>query len=129
MSRTDLKEVLVELFQSIGQASDRVMAALVSGLEVEFGRGAGAALAARFLESEASDFHWDARASERWLGSYESLDDDDVELDRVAIMGRLDGKWFAAKCIVDGDGRAHGMLGCRTFESEKAAREAFGNAH
>ena len=31
-------------FQPISVASDRVMAALVSGLEIEFGRGAGEAL-------------------------------------------------------------------------------------
>jgi hypothetical protein len=102
MVRTDLKEALMTMFQPIGQAADRVMAALVSGLEIEFGRGAGAALAARFLAAEEADFHWDARVSERWLGSHESLDDDDVELDGVAIVGRLDGKWFAATCIVDG---------------------------
>src|SRR3546814_5534473 len=91
------------MMQSVGMASDRVMAALVSGLEIEFGRGAGEALAQRFLEAEEIDFHWDAREQERWIGTYESAGDEDFELDRVAIVGRLDGQWFVAMMIVDGD--------------------------
>ena len=116
------------MFQPISVASDRVMAALVSGLEIEFGRGAGEALAHRFLEAEEVDFHWDARVSERWIGSYESLDDDDLELDRVRIFGRLDGKWFVAVMIVDGDGNAHGMMGKRIFGREREALVAFAQA-
>lgn len=116
------------VIQPISVASDRVMAALVAGLELEFGRGAGEALAARFLEAEEVDFRWDARVHERWLGSYHTLDgDDEVELDRVRIMGRLDGKWFVATMIVDGEGNAHGMLGCRKFGSAKTALAAFGD--
>ena len=57
------------MFQSIGAGSakgtDRVMTALVAGLEIEFGRGAGEALEQRFLEAEESDFRWEARLSER----------------------------------------------------------------
>lgn len=118
------------MFQTIGAASDRVMATLVAGLEIEFGRGAGDALAARFLEAEESDFLWDARVSERWLGTYQALDDEeDFELDRVAIMGRLDGRWFVAVSIVDGDGNPHGLMGRRKFGSERAAREAFAVTH
>ena len=117
------------MFQPIGAASDRVMAALVAGLEIEFGRGAGEALAQRFLEAEESDFLWEARQSERWLGAYASIDDDDVELDRVAILGRLDGRWFVAVSIVDGDGNAQGLMGRRSFRSERQAREAFAATH
>lgn len=117
------------MFQPIGAASDRVMAALVAGLEIEFGRGAGEALAQRFLEAEESDFLWEARQSERWLGAYESIADDDVELDRVAILGRLDGRWFVAVSIVDGDGNAQGLMGRRSFRSERRAREAFAATH
>jgi len=117
------------MFQSIGAASakdtNRVVATLVAGLEFEFGRGAGEALARRFLEAEESDFLWDARVSERWLGAYESIDEEDFELDRVAIMGRLDGRWFVAASIVDGDGNTHGVMGRRSFRSERQAREAF----
>jgi len=106
----------------IGATSDRVMAALVSGLEIEFGRGAGEALAQRFLEAEEVDFTWEARIEERWIGAFESIEETDCELDRVAILGRLDGRWFVATMIVDGDGNAHGMIGKRTCESERAAR-------
>lgn len=116
-------------FQSIGAESDRVMDQLVAGLEIEFGRGAGEALAHRFLEAEESEFLWEARAEERWLGAYASDDEEDLELDRVAICGRLDGRWFVAVSIVDGDGVPHGLMGRRTFRSAKAAREAFADAH
>ena len=115
----------MSMMQSIGVASDRVMAALISGLEIEFGRGAGEALAHRFLDAEEVDFLWDARLQERWIGAYASVDEEEIELDRVAIIGRLDGKWFVAVMIVDGDGNAHGMMGKRTFGSEREAREAF----
>src|SRR3546814_11010814 len=99
----------MSMMQSVGMASDRVMAALVSGLEIEFGRGAGEALAQRFLEAEEIDFHWDAREQERWIGTYESAGDEDFELDRVAIVGRLDGQWFVALMKIGrGSGRERG---------------------
>lgn len=119
----------MSMYQSIGTASDRVMEALVAGLELEFGRGAGEALAHRFLEAEEADFRWDARLEERWLGTYESFDDEDVELDRITCLGRLDGKWFCATMLVDGDGGAHGMVECRTFASLAKARDAMLDAH
>ena len=116
------------MFQPISVSSDRVMAALVAGLEVEFGREAGEGLARHFLSAEDADFRWDARISERWLGSYENADDAELELDRVAIFGRLDGRWYAATMIVDGDGLAHGMLGFRSVENENEARAAMAAA-
>ena len=115
----------MSMMQSVGVASDRVMAALISGLEIEFGRGVGEALAHRFLEAEEVDFLWEARREERWIGVYESADDEEIELDRIAIIGRLDGKWFVVMMIVDGDGNAHGMMGKRTFGRESEARAAF----
>lgn len=115
--------------QSIGTASDRVMAALTSGLELEFGRGAEEDLAHRFLAAEEADFHWDARVEERWIGAYENRDDEEFELDRIAICGRLDGKWFCATMLVDGDGQAHRMMGCRLFRSLAGARDAMLHAH
>jgi len=115
----------MSMMQSVGVASDRVMAALVSGLEIEFGRGAGEALAHRFLEAEEVDFHWNSRVRERWIGSYESIDDEDVELERVKIFGRLDDEWFVAVMIVDGDGNAHGMMGKRIFGCQREASAAF----
>lgn len=117
------------MFQPVSVASDRVMAALVAGLELEFGRGAAEALAARFIAAEECDFTWDARVEERWLGTYESLDNEDFELDRVAMIGRLDGRWIVAVCIVDGEGLAHGMIGRRDFSSAQAARKAFAMLH
>ncbi|WP_244624591.1 hypothetical protein [Sphingomonas sp. So64.6b] len=113
------------VFQPVSHSSDRVMAVLVAGLELEFGRGAAEALAQRFIAAEECDFTWDARDQERWLGAYEAPGDSDFELDRVAIIGFLDRQWFVAVCIVDGDGMAHGMIGRRTFSNEQGARKAF----
>ena len=78
---------------TISESADRVMATLIAGLEIEFGRGAAEGLAHHFLEAEEVDFHWDARISECWLGAYEAQDDDNLELDRIQILGRLDGRW------------------------------------
>ena len=39
------------MFQPISVASDRVMAALIAGLEIEFGRGVGEALARRKMRN------------------------------------------------------------------------------
>lgn len=119
----------MDMSQSIGTASDRVLETLKAGLEIEFGRGAGEALAHRFLEAEEADFRWDARIEERWIGTYESADDEEFELDRIAICGRLDGKWFCATMLVDGNGQAQGMMGCRQFRSLVRARDAMLHAH
>ena len=115
-------------YQPISAAADRVVSALISGLELEFGRGAGEALAHRFLEAEDMEFHWDARIEERWVGTYEGTREDDIELDRVRILGRLDGRWFVAVMIVDGDGNAHGMMGKRNFRSRGYAVRGFADA-
>lgn len=125
---TAFEEVIMTHFSSISQVSDRVMAKLISGLEIEFGTRAAEGLAQHFLEAEEVDFHWDTRVSERWLGAYDAQDDDEIELDRILILGFLDRRWFVATCIVDGDGNAHGMLGCREFRIERAARKAFSDA-
>ncbi len=117
------------MVQPVFGASDRVMAALVAGLEVEFGRGAAEALAARFIAAEECDFTWDARVEERWLGAYEALGGNEIELDRVAMIGRLDGRWVVAVCIVDGDGSAHAMVGRRSFSEAREARKAFVTLH
>ncbi|SFJ97324.1 hypothetical protein SAMN03159338_2804 [Sphingomonas sp. NFR04] len=112
-----------------GAATDRVLAALVAGLEREFGRDAGEALAHRFLDAEEAEFLWEARDQERWIGSYEGADSGaDVELDRVRIVGRLAGCWYVAMMIVDGDGNLHGMLGKRSFGYRLAAMAAFADA-
>ncbi len=112
-------------YVNLGVVVDGVVASLVAGLELEFGRGAGEALAARFLEAEESDFVWDARLCERWLGAWYCDDYGESELDRVAVLGRLDGQWFAGVSIVDGDGRAQGLVARRACGCESEAREAF----
>ncbi|MBV1691410.1 hypothetical protein KRR38_27930 [Novosphingobium sp. G106] len=125
MMRTQAKETIMTVFQPIAQATDRVMAALVAGLEIEFGRGVSQALAQRFLAAEECDFLWDARVEERWIGAYDSSDDDEIDLDRVKILGRLDGDWFVALMIVDGEGRAHGMIAKRRFKQRRGAEAEF----
>ena len=114
------------MFQPIVAAADRVMASLVAGLEIEFGRDAARGLVERFLAAEGLEFNWDARVQERWLGRYESSSDEDYELDRVAIFGLLNGAWFASVCIVDGNGMAHGMIGHRAAVDRSEAIEIFG---
>lgn len=117
------------MYQGIGTASDRVMATLLAGLQIEFGHAAGEALAHRFLDAEETDFLWDARVDERWLGSYQGIAEEDLELDRIAICGRLDDRWFASVMLVDGDGLAHGTMGKRFCRGRKSAHEAMVNAH
>lgn len=117
------------MFQPISHNVDRVMATLIAGLELEFGRGAAEGLAQRFIDAEDVDFHWEARIEERWIGSYEAQDEDAFDLDRVAILGQIHGRWFVAMCIVDGDGMAHGMMGRQAFLNAAAARKAFETRH
>lgn len=114
--------------QPLSDAGDRVMSALIAGLEIEFGARAGTALAQRFIEAEEADFRWDARVEERWIDCFDDGSDEDFELDRVRIIGVLDARWFVATMIVDGDGHAQGMLGNREFPSEIEARKAFADA-
>lgn len=115
----------MDLFLPTSAARTSVMAALVSGLEIEFGHSVGEALAYRFLEAEETDFLWDARVQERWIGAYESDDEGGFDLDRVRILGRLDGQWFVAVVIVDGDGSPHGVMGKRVFGRREQALAAF----
>src|SRR3546814_792293 len=69
------------------------------------------------------------RGAGGWVGAYDSIDVGDVERDRVVCRGRLDGKCCWATMLVDGDGRAHGMMGCRQFRSLVLARDAMLQAH
>lgn len=116
------------MIHPISVASDRTMAALVFTLDIEFGPGAGAALAHRYFDAEQSDFHWQARVRERWIGAFESPDDDGRELDRVRILGTLNDVWFVAVMSVDGDGNAHDMTGKNAFGRADDARKAFADA-
>ncbi|MBT0670638.1 hypothetical protein HT136_19915 [Novosphingobium profundi] len=93
---------------------------LVRGLEAEFGHGAGLGLAQRFLDAEECDFLWEARRDERWLGGWEG-EEEGRDLDRIAIMGKLGRAWFVARLIVDGDGRAVGLMARRDVGGEMEA--------
>lgn len=102
----------MNMMTNIGRGCD----AAVEALRAEF----GAVLAERILEAEAADFLWDARVQERYLGQQIGLDfdDDDAsqELSRVATLSVLDGRWYAAMCLVDGEGTAVELLWKRQFE-------------
>jgi hypothetical protein len=97
----------------------------VEGLRAEF----GAILADRILEAEAVDYLWEARLKERYLGHHVDVgfsdDEDERELVRVAILSSLDGRWYAASCLVDGEGMAVDLLWKRSFDSREAAEAAF----
>ncbi|ODU20417.1 MAG: hypothetical protein ABS87_10185 [Sphingomonas sp. SCN 67-18] len=112
-------------YSAVGHARHDPYRALVAGLEEAFGNAGIEDLAAHFLASERADFHWEARVRERYLGSHESLDDDEGALDRVAIKGFLAGRWFSGIALVDGEGAVHDMTGLRAFECESRAEAAF----
>lgn len=109
----------------IENTPETILAALVQGLEIEFGSGAGEALARRFLDAEETDFLWDARIAERWIGSFEHGNEDGFELDRVSIFGRLGRSWFAAIMIIDGEGQPHGTIARRDYSRRSEAEVAF----
>lgn len=115
------------MFQSsINMGETRVFERLVAGLEIEFGSAAAEGLAQQFIEAEGADFYWEARACERWLGSYESLDwDEEDALDRIAVRGILDGRHYVAVLLVDALGSVDALLGVRHFDDDMAAGEAF----
>ncbi|WP_454798660.1 hypothetical protein [Novosphingobium lindaniclasticum] len=120
----------MQIDRTIAAHHHDVFVSLVHGLEIEFGEGAGRALAQRFIEAEESDFLWAARISERWLGRYEGLGEDDaVDLDRVAVLGRLGRHWFAATLIIDGEGDPVGLIARRDFAKRAAAEKASAQAH
>ena len=110
-------------------AEEGIFERLVAGLECEFGRGAAAALAERFIDAEGADFHWDARVRERLLGAYESLDDEEELLERFAVLGWLGDRYFVAVLIVDDRHEAQGLLGLRHFEDLFDAEGAFASVH
>ena len=115
-------------YQTIGMASDRVLHSLATGSGIEDRHTLGDGIDRHILAAEEADFHWDARLSERWLGAYWGADDDDIDLDRVAIVGRIDGQWFAATSIIDGDGMPRAMANRRAFDTKHEAERAFEHA-
>jgi len=109
------------MMATIGQGCD----AAVDALHAEF----GAVLAERIIEAEALDFLWEARVRERYLGRQLGLDLDDedasLDLSRVAIVSVFGGRWYAATCVVDGDGAAVELLRKQSFGSREEAASAF----
>ena len=111
---------------AIAKASDQVFERLVSGMEPRFGRSAAEGLARQFIEAEGADFYWEARLRERWLGVYESLEEESEDaLDRIAVFGLLDGVYYMAVLLVDGLGGIDALLGLRQFERGEDAMRAF----
>ena len=98
--------------------------AVVEALRAEF----GVVLAARILEAEAMDFLWDARVKERYLGQHFSLEEDDEEFSRIAILSFLVGRWHVALCLVDGEGSAVELLWKQGFDAPDEAEAAFDRA-
>jgi hypothetical protein len=125
MVRTQAKEAKMTMITIVQTASRDAYPVLIAGLQAEYGREESVAIAAYFLGSEWAEFHWDSRVAERHLGTYESVDDEESELERVAIMGRLQGTWFIATCLVDGNGAVHELRGLQLMTGERSAEEAF----
>jgi hypothetical protein len=113
------------LDSTIGTASNHVFERLVAGLESEFGARAGERLARHFIAAEDGDFYWEARHAQRWLGAYESLDDADEWLDRMAAMGRFGDRFYVAILIMDGANSVQAMTGLREFETQEEALAAY----
>ena len=99
--------------------------ALVDALRAEL----GAALAERVIEAEATEFLWESRLRERYVGQYfDAVDDEEFsfeEVSRVAFLSFLDGRWHAGICLVDGEGSATDLLWKRTFGSSEEAEIPF----
>ena len=112
---------------SILQAASRdAYPALLAGLEAQFGREVSVEIASHYLAAELADFHWESRVAERWLGTCERDDDgEESELERIAVVGLLQGTWFAATCLVDGDGEVHALQNLALTVDETAAARAF----
>ncbi|QCB55823.1 hypothetical protein E5675_16220 [Sphingopyxis sp. PAMC25046] len=110
---------------AIAKASDGVFERLVSGLEGAFGRSAAEGLARHFIEAEGADFYWEARQRERWIGTYERLEEEGEVLDQVAVFGFLDGLFYVAVVLVDAFDGVEALAGLRRFERRGEAERAF----
>jgi len=112
---------------SIIQAASRdAYPALLAGIEAQFGEAECVTIASAFLKAELADFHWQSRREERWLGRYEDDAEEGEELDRVGVVGQLNGVWYTAICVVDGDGAVHWMQQLRLEKNAIDAADAFG---
>jgi hypothetical protein len=107
----------MNMMTTIGRGCD----VAIDALRAEF----GAVLAERSIEAEALDFLWDARVQEWYLGQQIdwAFDDEEAsqELSRIAILSMLDACWYAAMCLVDGEGAAVELLWKRRFDTRGEA--------
>lgn len=117
-------------FSDSALALEDPFSTLVGELESTLEIGDGAVLAKHFVEAEQADFYWRARRDERALGAYQSFEDDeDCELERVAVSGFFAGRWFVATCLVDGNGAVHDLVDLMRFEHQIEAQAAFVHVH
>jgi hypothetical protein len=85
-------------------------------------------LAQRFLDAEEADFHWRSRLDERLLGRYQSVDDEQQTLTRIAVIGRMQARWYVAMCLVDSDHTVDDLLWVRRFDAKAEAQTIFETA-
>jgi hypothetical protein len=79
-----------------------------------------------FLDAEADDFRWDSRVAERSLGPGEAdAEEGETPLERVAVLGQMAGRWYAAIACVDTDGRLWAMHRCTEHSCREDAGRAF----
>ena len=117
-------------FATIKHGETNGWSALLHGLRIEFASDDIEVLAAQFLDAEEDDFRWENRVAERGLGlCEEETQEAGTELDRVAILGCLAGRWYAGIACVDGDGRLWAMHGCTRFGRRLDAERAFESLH
>jgi hypothetical protein len=120
------------IISAIPGGSGDAYAQLVEGLRSEFGCADIGALAEQIFEAEKTDFHWDARVRERYLGQHFPLDCGDEydggDLSRIAMLSFVGGRWHAGVCLVDGNGCAVDLLWLRSFDAHQDAVEAFARA-
>ncbi len=98
---------------------------LVRDLTAEFGSDGIGAIVDRFIAAEQADFCWEGRFAEMNLGELESLDDDEEERDRVAVLGYFRAQYYVAMCVVDRERHVRALLKVRQFESSGSAESAF----
>jgi hypothetical protein len=94
---------------------------LVGDLTAEFGSDGIDAIVETFIAAEQADFCWEGRFAERNLGVFESLDDEEEERERVAVLGYFRAQYYVATCVVDEERHVRALLNVRQFDN-------FGNA-
>ncbi|HVA14046.1 MAG TPA: hypothetical protein VNF99_12400 [Stellaceae bacterium] len=99
--------------------------ALLEDLAQAFGSDGLASTAARIIEAEQADFHWEGRIAEMNLGAFESFDEEDERFARVAILGYFHGNYYVAICIVDDERCVRWMTTLHRFASVQSAEIAF----